>query len=102
MTQNLGKAVLSSRLLRNTEGAPPRASMLQAQPRPAGLAHHSKEHLLHTYVYQGKESVCRKAKWYPWYKSARVCVFFRVEVQVGGLGPAGSQEPRLLLLCSML
>ena len=51
MTQNLGRAVVfSSRLLRNTEGAPPRASMLQAQPRSAGLAHHSKEHLLHTCV----------------------------------------------------
>ena len=54
MTQNLGRAVvLSSRLLQNTEGAPPRASMLQARPCSAGLAHHSKEHLLHTYVYQG-------------------------------------------------
>lgn len=62
MTRNLGRAViLSIRLLRNTEGAPPRASLLQAQPRPAGLALTLKN--THCTLMCTKESVCRKARW---------------------------------------
>ena len=62
MTRNLGRAVvISIRLLQNPEGAPPRASLLQAQPRPAGLALTRKN--ISCTLMCTKESVCRKARW---------------------------------------